>query len=82
MNNLIQNYYSNCMKADLGAALSVIKKAGCLRDKKAESIRRKIVARFIQKSEGERIKCDDAFVRSSIKAYHAYTGRLCLTLAN
>ena len=72
MRDLIQDYYSDCFKADMPAAFRTIKNAGRLRDKKAEALRRKVLARFIERTETERIRCDDNFVRSVIKAYRSY----------
>ncbi|MDO9182868.1 MAG: hypothetical protein Q7U04_10695 [Bacteriovorax sp.] len=72
MNDVLQAYYSYCLKADLQSAIQSLQKLNRSGDKELKIFHEKFLARFVNKNEKENIKCEDDFVKSIIRSYRAY----------
>jgi hypothetical protein len=72
MNDVLQAYYSYCLKADLQSAMQSLQKVNRNGDQKLKVFQEKVLARFVNKTEKENIRCEDHFVRSIIRLYRTY----------
>lgn len=67
-----KDYYSYCLQANLTSAIQVLSKSKKTDSQKVRSLRKKVLARFVNQSEVSRINCADPMVLKVISTYRNY----------
>jgi hypothetical protein len=68
--NLIQAYYSHCLRADVPKGIKTLRKAA--KNQKEKQFAKRVDSRFVSGSERTRINTADPFLKAIILAYRKY----------
>lgn len=81
MKDILTTYYSYCLQANLRGGVRAIRQTKSSEKQNAKILRRKVIRRFIEKNEINRIHCDDSFIKHIVRTYREYYREVLLTPA-